>query len=411
MARAYSFGQLESFWIDAGGPPKLAAVMAAIGLAESGGRNVRQKGQPPARTGWGIWQITPGGPALLNPRRNAEAAVQKYHQQGLRAWTTYTTGAYKAHLQAGQNPQVAGFGILTPANFAGVDQGVDYRGAGVIPALDPIVVTSVRRVSIIEGGSWPLVGFRYTAGPHKGRFGYVMENFTPKVKVGQHLKRGQPIGIAGGSYPYVELGFASGPEGAPLAPLGRDPHAPTGPGQAMLAYIQSRAGAQVQPSGGSGGAGGGGGGGVTGAIGSATGAVTGAIGSAAHDVAAPFESIASTGESVASFLGKITDPHFWLRGLEILGGIILLLLGLYLLARNVGLAPEPQQLAEVAPVGRAAKLSDSAAAEMQFSSGRAARPRQRRRRSVEPLDRAADRSMRETRRARLAAAEPGEIPF
>jgi hypothetical protein len=370
VARAYSFAQLEGFWIEAGGPRKVAPIMAAIGLAESGGRNIKQKGHHPrSETGWGIWQITPGGPALLNPRRNAEAAVRKYREQGLGAWTTYKTGAYKAHLQAGQNPQVAGFGILTPANFAGVDQGVDYRGQGVIPALDPIVITSVRRVSIIEGGTWPLVGFRYTAGPYKGHFGYVMENFTPKVKPGQHLKRGQPIGIAQGSYPYVEYGFASGPEGSPLAPLGADPHAPTGPGQAMLSYVQSRAGQQVAPSSGDKG-------------GPPPPPHIPGVDSGSHDVYGPVTgtavSTAHAAESVASFLGRLTDPHFWLRGLEIIGGMILVFFGLYLLARQAGMAPSAEQVASVTPVGRGAKLSEKAAAEMQFSPGRAARAGQRR---------------------------------
>src|SRR6185437_7387881 len=133
---AYSFGQLEDLWVQAGGPRSVAPVMAAIGLAESGGRNVKQKGQPLSRTGWGIWQITPGDPSLLDPHRNARAAVAKYRSQGLRAWTTYTTGRYKAYLVSANSGQSAGFGILTPGNFAGVDQGVDYRGAGPVPALD-----------------------------------------------------------------------------------------------------------------------------------------------------------------------------------------------------------------------------------------------------------------------------------
>lgn len=36
------------------------------------------------------------------------------------------------------------------------------------------------------------------------------------------------------------------------------------------------------------------------------------------------------------FLGKISDPSFWLRVLELVGGGVLLLMGVYLLARSVG---------------------------------------------------------------------------
>lgn len=86
--------RLTQLWIDNGGPPNVANIMAAIGMAESGGQNIKQKGQPAATTGWGIWQITPGNPSLLDPNNNAKAAVAKFKSQGLGAWTTYTSGAY-----------------------------------------------------------------------------------------------------------------------------------------------------------------------------------------------------------------------------------------------------------------------------------------------------------------------------
>jgi hypothetical protein len=48
-------------------------------------------------------------------------------------------------------------------------------------------------------------------------------------------------------------------------------------------------------------------------------------------------------EATASFFGKLLDPHFWLRAVEVLGGFLILMLGLYLLTRQAGLAgvPEP----------------------------------------------------------------------
>ena len=53
-------------------------------------------------------------------------------------------------------------------------------------------------------------------------------------------------------------------------------------------------------------------------------------------------------ESVGKFLGKITDPAFLLRALEVMGGGILILLGLYLLAKQIGLAPDAPAIASAA---------------------------------------------------------------
>ncbi len=411
---AYDFGELETLWRRAGGPAKQAPVMAAVALAESGGNPRASHRNKNGSTDRGLWQINSvhGYPAgsSFQPLQNARQAVAVYHSQGFRAWSSYTNGTYRSHLAAGVSPSGGGFGVLTSGNFAGVDQGVDYTGAGLVPALDKVTVTSVRRVSIIEGGSYPLVGFRFDAGPYRGRYGYLMENFQPLVKKGQVVKKGQPLGRAKGSYPYIEYGFASGPSGSPLAPLGSDPHAPTASGQAFLSYVESRAGTQVQPSSGK----------PSGPVvltrgntgttgpGDPNAGVVGAIGGAAHQVAAPFEGI-------SSFLGKLTSATFWLRALELVGGVVLVLLGLYLLARQVGLAPEPEQVAGALPVGRAAKLSDSAAAELQFSPGRAASSggsSRRRRRSV-PAPGYEPSTRREAIRERARAADPqaNEIPF
>lgn len=108
-AGTLGYAQVEGFWIAAGGPPNLAASAAAIATAESSLEpGIIETGVPFARTGWGLWQITPGDSAptvfgsdyqILDPWNNAEAAVWKYQQQGLAAWTTYSDGLYKAYLQ------------------------------------------------------------------------------------------------------------------------------------------------------------------------------------------------------------------------------------------------------------------------------------------------------------------------
>lgn len=134
---------------------------------------------------------------------------------------------------------MANLGVLTQGNYAGTDQGVDFRGAGRIPALDDATVTGVRRVSIIEGGSYPLVAYRLSSGPYTGRYVYVMENFTPSVKVGDKLKKGQSVGTAKGAYPYIEVGFASDASGNPAAPLYPNPHGAKPEGSLMWSYIQA----------------------------------------------------------------------------------------------------------------------------------------------------------------------------
>jgi hypothetical protein len=265
-------------------------------------------------------------------------------------------------------------------------------------------------VSIIEGGSYPLVGFRFTAGPYKGRYGYVMENFQPLVKPGQRLKRGQAIGRAAGSYPYIETGFASGPEGSPLAPLGADPHAPTPAGIAYASYIGQRIGEPLRPSGAK----------PPGPRGPAFGnyptdpqATLGgsAEGQAVKGVVGAVTAPIRWTEAVVHLIGKLLDPKFWLRALEVVGGIVLVLLGLYLLARQVGLAETPPNPAGLVPFGPASRLSDQAASALQKSPGTAAAeaaPRRRSRR-VEVSESAGRRA--EIRRRAELAAPSDEIPF
>jgi len=154
------------------------------------------------------------------------------------------------------------FGIYDKGNFAGVDQGVDFTGSGLIPALGNGIVTDVGSSHIIEGGSYPVVIYRLTSGPYKGQYIYVAENFIPTVKVGDKLSLGKSIGRAKGSYPYTETGFNRQAKGwNPVAPLGSNPHGATSAGQQMLDYIDSLTGLKI--SGGGSVAGGGGGSSVT----------------------------------------------------------------------------------------------------------------------------------------------------
>jgi len=109
---SYSYGELEQLWISAGGPKALAPLMAAIALAESGGNpaanNYTDNGG--TQTSWGLWQVSNGthswpGPSDPNvPMNNAKYAVAKYNSQGLTAWGTYDSGAYKQYYQGNVPP-------------------------------------------------------------------------------------------------------------------------------------------------------------------------------------------------------------------------------------------------------------------------------------------------------------------
>lgn len=126
----YSYGQLEELWVSAGGSRTMAPLMAAIALAESGGdpaaENPADNGGK--QTSWGLWQISDGThnqPAnnILDPRVNARQAVAKYQAQGLGAWGTYTSGAYKRYYQGdvppGQLPAGGTPGSPVLASFPG----------------------------------------------------------------------------------------------------------------------------------------------------------------------------------------------------------------------------------------------------------------------------------------------------
>lgn len=101
----YSYSQLEQLWVQGGGNKAMAPLMAAIAEAESSGNPsaVNATDNNGTQTSWGLWQISNGTHAqpvanILDPLVNAQAAVAKYHSQGLGAWGTYTSGAYQRYL-------------------------------------------------------------------------------------------------------------------------------------------------------------------------------------------------------------------------------------------------------------------------------------------------------------------------
>ncbi len=98
-------------------PKRYQQIMTAIAMAESGGRDAARGG--PNRNGtydFGRWQINSShgysAASMRNGLRNAQAARAILGSQGLGAWSTYNSGAYKAFMaRAGKAlGQVAGKG-------------------------------------------------------------------------------------------------------------------------------------------------------------------------------------------------------------------------------------------------------------------------------------------------------------
>jgi hypothetical protein len=202
-----TYAQLEGLWINAGGSPSMAPLMAAIAEAESGGNPTATNATDNngTQTSWGLWQISNGThskpvPNILSPSVNAQQAVAKYKSQGLTAWGTYDSGAYKAYISNGTTPDTSGAaaagggGTATldaattstdcAINFPGIDLGVTTVGGGCL-------VTYGTERAIISGlilgaaGILALVGFVILAASALGSTpaGRIAESVTPVGRV------------------------------------------------------------------------------------------------------------------------------------------------------------------------------------------------------------------------------------
>jgi len=103
----YTYAQLQGLWIQAGGAPSKAPIMAAIALAESSG-NPNAVGPVGEHGLWQIYGKAWPGMDTFDPLGNARSAVTVESKQGLTAWSTYSNGAYKAHMSGGTTPTTAG---------------------------------------------------------------------------------------------------------------------------------------------------------------------------------------------------------------------------------------------------------------------------------------------------------------
>jgi hypothetical protein len=193
----YTYSQLEGLWINAGGSTALAPVMAAIAMAESGGCSTALN--PSGASG--LWQIngavnSADQNSLFNPGVNAKEAVLKYQSQGLSAWVTYTSGAYKAFLSNSTTPTLdASTSASTSASAGsyGLDCAIEFPGLdlGVTTIGKACLVTYGTERAIIAGlvlgaaGLLALVGFVILAASALGSTpaGRVAESVAPVSRV------------------------------------------------------------------------------------------------------------------------------------------------------------------------------------------------------------------------------------
>ena len=127
----------------AGQPNALAVgpIMAAIASAESSnGTNLLNPRDTNGYPSYGAWQINGVNLGTLAPNdpngltndlnENAQAAVSIFNAQGLAAWGTYTSGAYKAFLPEGAT-------FIRPGTLSDVGS-----AAATAPSTKPINFTS-----------------------------------------------------------------------------------------------------------------------------------------------------------------------------------------------------------------------------------------------------------------------------
>lgn len=139
-----SFAQLQELWIRNGGNPLSAPIMAAIALAESGGRTDAANTKPPDAS-YGLWQINYYGPLapgrtaaygtpaqlVADPDRQAKAAIAiSGNGSNLKPWSTYTSGAAQRVLTSngGSLGAIPALPPLSTSGPAGVTGGADEEG-------------------------------------------------------------------------------------------------------------------------------------------------------------------------------------------------------------------------------------------------------------------------------------------
>src|SRR5260221_23404 len=212
--RHFSYPQLEALWIRAGGPRRMAPVMAAIGEVESHGDSAPTPGKtgnnPATATGLpgaiGVWQeewplyenalpglTSPG--QLLDPLTNARLAVKL----------------------AGDDPStmpghpVYDNWIQWEGDISGQPAYLHYLSPGA--GSGPLYALGAGTIEEVLNAGWPggtFIDERLDAGPDAGMHVFIAEEITPApgLHIGQHVTSRTVLGELHGG---METGWAAPP--------------------------------------------------------------------------------------------------------------------------------------------------------------------------------------------------------
>lgn len=144
MAKTLTQQQIANLWVQQGGDPKYANLMARIALRESGGRpKINNRGTNSNGTvDWGLYQVNDiwrkdpvVGPlfqsgAILTPQGATKAAIHILKTQGPQAWATYNAATDKQYLGG-----FHGSGTYKPSGGGGGGRVTTYKTTSTDPAL------------------------------------------------------------------------------------------------------------------------------------------------------------------------------------------------------------------------------------------------------------------------------------
>ncbi len=118
------------------------------------------------------------------------------------------------------------------------DQGVDYLPSKTLPVL----AIGDGKIIDTSGSGWPggvFIYYQLTSGPLAGKCIYFAEHLTNYLSAGTTIKAGQVIAQAQPGYPWIEIGWAQGPQ-TPSDPYnGRKDGTPTDGGKSFARFLRS----------------------------------------------------------------------------------------------------------------------------------------------------------------------------